>query len=69
MPDERNRYIRQALALSRRLATLAEEGEENAADDGCAVLHGVIRDCAYRIRGRAERERDTHRIQGLWQDR
>ena len=63
-----NHYIRQALALARELTILADEGEARSADDGCAVLCGVIRDCAYKIRRRAEHERDAHRRLGLWEN-
>jgi hypothetical protein len=27
----------------------------------------VIRDCAYKIRGRAEQEREVHRLRGKWE--
>jgi hypothetical protein len=61
-----NRNIKEALELSRQLTILADEGEASSRDDGCAVLYGVVRDCAYKIKGRAEREREIHREKGLW---
>jgi len=63
-----NRNLKEALEVSRRLTILADEGEASSRDDGCAVLYGVIRDCAYKIRGRAERERDVHKVLGIWDE-
>jgi hypothetical protein len=37
-------------------------------DDGCGVLFGVMRDCAYHIRAEAERERDEHELRGEWNE-
>jgi len=54
--------------MSRRLTILADEGEASSRDDGCAVLYGVIRDCAYKIKGRAEREKEVHKVLGIWDD-
>mgnify|MGYP001593183741 CR=1 FL=1 len=64
---DRNRHIREALDIARKLTILADEGESESQDDGCSVLFGVIRDCAYKIRGRAERERDVHKLLGVWE--
>ncbi|MDD4873348.1 MAG: hypothetical protein PHR77_22555 [Kiritimatiellae bacterium] len=54
--------------MSRKLTILADEGEASSTDDGCAVLYGIVRDCAYKIRGRAERERDVHKVLGVWDE-
>lgn len=48
------------------MLTLAERGEIDAADDGCQLLFGEVRDCAYRIRARAEIEREAHRMNAIW---
>jgi hypothetical protein len=61
-----NTVIREALELARTLTVLADEGEASSRDDGCAVLCGVIRDCAYKIRSRAVHERDRRQELGLW---
>lgn len=61
-----NRHIREALEASRNLMILADEGEADSKDDGCMVLYSVVRDCAYRIKAEAERERDAHKAQGIW---
>lgn len=63
-----NRFIHDALQLARQLTLLADNGEAASRDDGCVVLYGIIRDCAYRIRGRAEREREVHRVMGIWEE-
>ena len=63
-----NQNIKEALEASRILTILADDGESASRDDGCAVLYGIIRDCAYKIRGRAEREREVHKILGIWED-
>lgn len=61
MNKNRDSNIQRALEMSGKLASLAEEGEAESEDDGCRVLFGVVRDCAYKIRMRAEDERETHR--------
>jgi len=53
--------IRKALNLADRLVRLADRGETEAGDDSCAVLYGVVRDCAWKIRVQVEREREAHR--------
>jgi len=63
-----NEHILEALELSRRLIILSDEGEIAAEDDGCVVLYGVIRDCAYEIRRKAEKEREAHVARGVWGD-
>lgn len=62
-----NRHIRKALEIARKLTVLADEGEAKSEDDGCVLLYSVIRDCAYKIRTQAERERDAHRAMGAWE--
>lgn len=57
-----DKHIRKALELARQLIILADEAELESEDDGCCVLCGVIRDCAYKIRGHADREREAHEL-------
>jgi hypothetical protein len=68
MSCRNNRFIKRALKMSNQLSALADEGEARSEDDGCAVLYGVIRDCAYRIRQRAEQEKENHRRSGMWDE-
>lgn len=61
-----NGNIQRALELSRTLIVLADEGEAESEDDGCILLYSVVRDCAYRIRKQAEREKEIHKNQNRW---
>jgi hypothetical protein len=63
---KRKNCIRKVLNLANELTVLADEGEARCDDDGCAVLYGIVRDCAYKIRGSAEREKEVHQKMGLW---
>ncbi|MBT3376257.1 MAG: hypothetical protein HN742_34185 [Lentisphaerae bacterium] len=61
-----NAHIRAAFELAREMTILADEGETDSLDDGCVLLYSVVRDCAYRIRKQAEREREAHVSKGTW---
>jgi len=64
--DRCNAHIREAIELARQLTILADEGEADSLDDGCILLYGVVRDCAYQLRQQTERERDAHVSKGTW---
>lgn len=66
MTSRPNLNLNRVLKMTRDMSALADVGEAESEDAGCAVLFGIVRDCAYRIRGRAEQERDAHRSMGLW---
>jgi len=66
MRSKCNKNIVAALDLARQMVVLAEKGEGESSDNGCAVLFGVLRDCAYKIRMEAERERKAHQATGNW---
>ncbi len=68
MEDEKDEYIRRAMRLAEDMKSLADEGEIQAPDGSCAVLFGVIRDCAYNIQGRAEQEAENHLAIGNWNE-
>jgi hypothetical protein len=68
MENDPNTNVRRAIELAGDMKNLADEGEVQAPDGGCAVLFGVIRDCAYRIQGRAEQEAEYHRVAGIWNE-
>lgn len=53
-------HIFKTLRAADELCSLADEGEAHSEDDGCCVLYGIVRDCAYKIRGRAQQEREKH---------
>jgi hypothetical protein len=61
-----NKHLHEVLRLSNELMALSEKGEADAADDGCRVLYGIVRDCALRIRSGARSEREAHRKMGVW---
>lgn len=63
VPDQ---HIHKAMEMARELTVMADEGQAECRDDGCLLLCAVIRDCAYRIRAEATRERDRHRAQEAW---
>lgn len=60
MDEDRDKYIMRALDIAGLLDELAENGEEDSRDDSCRVFYGIVRDCAYKIRDRAIRERRSH---------
>ena len=68
MSRECDDNIRKALKAATELVILADEGDAAMEDDGCGVLYGVVRDCAYKIRAEAERERDAHITKGVWDE-
>ena len=61
-----NKHIRESLEVARELTVLADEGEADSKDDGCMLLYSVVRDCAYKIRAQAKREKDVHVTKGMW---
>ena len=61
---DRNHVVREALDVAQKLRLLADQAEERCQDDGCAVICGVMRDCAFKIRGTAEREWAMHERRG-----
>lgn len=61
-----NRNILRSLDLAKNMIILATQGEADSRDDGCMTLYGVVRDCAYKIKGVAERERLIHESSGRW---
>ncbi|MDD5596697.1 MAG: hypothetical protein PHV82_02050 [Victivallaceae bacterium] len=60
MKERCNKHIRETLDYVRSLIILADDGERDSEDDGCRLLYGVVRDCAYKMKYEAERERDVH---------
>ena len=46
--------------MADRMIALAEQGLVSSDDDGCLLLNGLFRECGYRIRDAAERERKVH---------
>ena len=66
MSSDTDRYIREGIRIASELNALAEEVQAECDDDGCMVLCGVMRDCAYKIRRHAENEIGSHRARRFW---
>ncbi len=64
-----NECIKRVLELAREMIILADEGQEVAEDDGCRLLYGVLQDCAYKLRKKAEEEKAAHCRTGRWDGR
>lgn len=67
METHRYGHLDEALMLAQKMNSLADQSEVAAKDDGCAVLAGVIRDCAHKIRRRAEAEIEVHKASLVWE--
>lgn len=52
--------ISSVLEIADRMLVISEEGFVSCDDDGCLLLNGLVRECAYRLRDAAERERQAH---------
>jgi hypothetical protein len=61
-----NECIKRVLELSREMIILADDGQGAAEDDGCRLLYGVLQDCAYKLRKKAEEEKASHCRSGKW---
>lgn len=60
MKEQCNAYLVETIRMTHAMINLADRGEENCTDSGCAVVYGILRDSAYRVKREAERERDNH---------
>ena len=63
-----NECIKRLLELSREMIILADDGQAAAEDDGCRLMYGVLQDCAYKLRKKAEEEKAAHCRTGKWED-
>ena len=61
-----NECIKRVLELSREMIILADDGQLAAEDDGCRLLFGVLQDCAYKLRKKAEEEKAAHDRADRW---
>ena len=60
--------VHSILAMADRMIVLSDEGFLCCDDDGCLLLHGMVRDCAYQLRDAAERELKVHGTKGKRDD-
>jgi len=61
-----NHNIVKVLRMTRDMIILADEGDSVRRDRSCGVLYGTLRDTAYKLRDLAEREKNFHLENGLW---
>lgn len=52
--------IRSIQEMTDRMIAVSEQGFASCDDDGCLLLNGMVRECAYRLRDAAERELLAH---------
>jgi len=55
-----DRTLLKTVEMASDMLRLADEGDAVREDNGCGVLYGLVRDCAYKIRRLAEAERKAH---------
>ena len=55
--------IRSIFEIAELMLVLSEQGLATCTDDGCLLLNGLLRDCAFRLRDAAEVERRAHMTQ------
>jgi hypothetical protein len=48
------------------MIALADDGDRDQQDPSCAILYGLLRDMAYKLRRVAEEECARHRQAGRW---
>ena len=61
-----NITIKETFELVNNMIDLSDRGDAAREDDGCGILYGVVRDCAYKIRQLAEAEKEAHIKKGWW---
>jgi hypothetical protein len=60
--------IQSILEMADRMIVLSDQGLMVCVDDGCVLLNGMLRECAYRLRDAAELEQGVHRTRGDGED-
>lgn len=60
MKQKSDVQIGSILELADRMIVISEQGFGSCDDDGCLLLNGLVRECAYRLRDAAELERKVH---------
>ncbi len=66
MPKPYNEHIIEVLRLSREMMVIADLGDRDRQDSSCGVLYGTLRDAAYKLRSEAEKEKELHLQNGIW---
>jgi hypothetical protein len=52
--------------MTKEMLALSDEGDRDRNDVSCAILYGILRDTAYRLRKLAKEECERHKILGKW---
>ncbi|HWR98893.1 MAG TPA: hypothetical protein VN317_10770 [Candidatus Methanoperedens sp.] len=64
MQSKADLQIRSVSEIAELMLVISEQGLAACEDDGCLLLNGMVRECAYRIRDAAEFERKAHMARG-----
>jgi len=65
-PCDRN--IKSTIQLAKEMIKLADKGDIEREDTGCGIVYGILRDCAYKLKKMAEKEKENHIKKGWWKD-
>ena len=63
-----DRNIKSTIQLAKEMIKLADKGDIDREDNGCGILYGILRDCAYKLKKMAETEKENHIKKGWWKD-
>ena len=63
-----DRNIKSTLQLTAEMIKLANKGDIDREDNGCGILYGILRDCAYKLKKLAETEKENHIKKGWWKE-
>lgn len=66
MPCRQSKLVLDVLELAREMIILADEAESEDVDDGCVLLCGILRDCAYQLKRQAESEKRLMQVMNRW---
>jgi hypothetical protein len=61
-----DRNIKSTIQLAKEMIELANKGDIDREDNGCGILYGILRDCAYKLKQLAESEKENHIKKGWW---
>ena len=61
-----DRNIKNTIQLAKEMIELANKGDIDREDNGCGILYGILRDCAYKLKQLAETEKENHIKKGWW---
>ncbi len=61
-----NKNLLKVLEYAHKLLKIADKGDNYREDAGCGVLYGIVRDHAYSMKRGAEKEIESHKMQGKW---